>query len=88
MDQEFMGSLSYLVSLRSAWATDTLSKTTQPSIISSKKPKFLLGVGHVPVISALGRQRQEDHKFTASMSCTTINTLAEKKNAVKERKPT
>lgn len=79
MDQEFKGGLSYLVSLRSTWATDTLSKTTQPSIISSKKPKFLLGVELMPVISALGRQRQEEHKFTAGLSCITINTLAEEK---------
>lgn len=86
MDQELKGSLSYLVSLRSAWATDTLSTAAQPSIIS-KKPKFLQGVELMPVISALGRQRQEDHKFTAGLSCTTINTLTGK-NAAKERDPT
>lgn len=89
MNQEFKGGLSYLVSLRSTWATDTLSKTTQPSIISSKKPKFLLDVELMPVISALGRQRQEEHKFTAGLNCIAINTLVEgKKNAVKEREPT
>lgn len=87
MDQELKGSLSYLVSLRSAWATETLSTATQPSIISSKKPKFLRGVELMPVISALGRQRQEDYKFTAGLSCTTINTLTGK-NAAKERDPT
>lgn len=41
----------------------------------------------MPVISALGRQRQEDHKFIAGLSCTTISTLTGK-NAAKERDPT
>lgn len=76
---EFKGNLCYIVTLRSAWATNTLSQTAQPNTNSNrKKSKFLLGLGHMTDFST-GEAEKEKHKFEASLSYMASLPIRKKK---------